>query len=97
MGFRTLVIPVAEDVAGSARTALFVLAGAVGFVLLMACGNVANLMLSRGQERRREIALRSSLGAGTLRIFRQLMTESLVLSILGGLLALLLAHWVSRR
>ncbi len=93
MGFRTLVIPVAEDVAGEARTALWILSGAVGFVLLMACGNVANLMLSRGQERRREIALRSSLGAGTLRIFRQLMTESLVLSVLGGALALLLAYW----
>ncbi|HJS75686.1 MAG TPA: ABC transporter permease, partial [Vicinamibacteria bacterium] len=67
MGFRTLVFPVAEDVAGDAQAALWILAGAVGFVLLMACGNVANLMLSRGEERRREIALRSSLGAGTLR------------------------------
>ena len=93
MRFRTLVIPVAEDVAGEARSALFVLAGAVGFVQLMACGNVANLLLSRGQERRREIALRSSLGAGTMRIFRQLMTESLVLAALGGMLALLVAYW----
>jgi predicted permease len=92
MRFHTLVIPVAEDVAGEARRPLWILSGAVGFVLLMACGNVANLMLSRGQERRREIALRSSLGAGTLRIFRQLMTESFVLAILGGGLALLLAH-----
>jgi putative ABC transport system permease protein len=92
MRFRTLVIPVAEDVAGDVRTALWILAGAVGFVLLMACGNVANLLLSRAQERRREIALRSSLGAGSLRIFRQLMTESLVIAVLGGLTALLLAH-----
>jgi predicted permease len=92
MRFRTLVIPVAEDVAGDARYALWMLAGAVSFVLLMACGNVANLALSRGQERRREIALRSSLGAGSMRIFRQLMTESLVLALLGGALALLLAN-----
>jgi predicted permease len=91
MRFRTLVIPVAEDVAGHVRGALWILAGAVAFVLLIACGNVANLVLSRGQERRREIALRSSLGAGSLAIFRQLMTESLVLAALGGALALLLA------
>ncbi len=93
MRFRTLLIPAAEDVAGDVRYALWILAGAVGFVLLMACGNVANLVLSRGQERRREIALRSSLGASSMRIFRQLMTESAILAVLGGILALVLAYW----
>ena len=91
--FRTLVIPVADDVVGSARTARWILLVAVGFVLLIACVNVANLVLSRGQERRREIALRTALGAGWRRIFRQLMTESLVLAALGGMLAVACARW----
>jgi predicted permease len=91
MRFRTLVIPSPRTSRAAWRYALWILAAAVDSCSSWP-GNVANLVLSRGQERRREIALRSSLGAGSMRIFRQLMTESLVLAFLGGALALLLAY-----
>ena len=96
MQFDTVVLSLKDEVVGEIRPAILMLFGAVGFLLLIACANVANLLLARAEARQREIAVRSALGAGAWRVVRQMLSESLVLTVMASVVGLSVAFTAVR-
>ncbi len=96
-GWTVNAVPLREQLVGDIKPALLALFGAVGAVLLIACGNIGSLMLTRASGRRRELAIRAAVGAGTGRLLTQLVCEAFVLAIAGGVLGVILARWLLDR
>jgi predicted permease len=92
-GWGAVLVPLRQQLVGDVRTALMILLGAVGFVLLIACANVANLVLVKTLARQKEIAIRTALGASSARVLRQILAETLMLSLTGGVVGLFIAHY----
>jgi predicted permease len=91
--WRISIVPLRDEIVGGAQTMLLILFGAAGFVLLIACVNIANLLLATATARQKEIAVRTALGAGRLRLIRQMLSESLLIAVAGGVAGLLVARW----